>query len=175
MVNAYFVADSSCFSAQAECYKCILLCICSALIPGQRENTLFSSLRPGIKTSICCTYMYILRTYMYFVCIPYLYTGVVDYLDTQVSPSKQKKFGLVTFIDSPGLVDGDMKYPFDVNEAIVTLGNMADLIFVLFDPLGQALCKRTLNILGKVTRHNYAINLYIGTCASTICMYVRMS
>ena len=74
----------------------------------------------------------------------------MDYLDTEISTSKQKKFSLVTFIDSPGLVDGDMKYPFDVNEAIVLLGNLADLICVLFDPLGQALCKRTLDILGEV-------------------------
>ncbi len=78
-----------------------------------------------------------------------LCAGVVDYLDTQVSTSKQKQFNLVTFIDSPGLVDGDMNYPFDVNEAIVMLGNTVDLIFVLFDPIGQALCKRTLNILGE--------------------------
>jgi hypothetical protein len=28
----------------------------------------------------------------------------------------------VTFVDTPGLVDGDMQYPFDVNEAIVWLG-----------------------------------------------------
>lgn len=49
-------------------------------------------------------------------------TGVVDYLTTEISTSKQKKFSLVTFIDSPGLVDGDMKYPFDVNEAIQWLG-----------------------------------------------------
>lgn len=28
-------------------------------------------------------------------------------------------------------------------------GNLADLIFVFFDPIGQALCKRTLNIVGK--------------------------
>ncbi|XP_064392278.1 uncharacterized protein LOC135339954 [Halichondria panicea] len=80
--------------------------------------------------------------------------GVVDYLDTQVSTSKQKKFNLVTFIDSPGLVDGDMNYPFDVNEAIIMLGNTVDLIFVLFDPLGQALCKRTLNILEELSKQN---------------------
>lgn len=48
--------------------------------------------------------------------------GVVDYLATEVSTSKQKKFSLVTFIDTPGLVDGDMKYPFDVNKAITWLG-----------------------------------------------------
>jgi hypothetical protein len=50
-------------------------------------------------------------------------TGVVDYLNTEISTSKQKKFPLVTFVDTPGLVDGDMKYPFDVNEAIIWLGN----------------------------------------------------
>ncbi len=35
--------------------------------------------------------------------------GVVDYLSTEISTSKQKKFPLVTFVDSPGLVDGDMR------------------------------------------------------------------
>ena len=34
--------------------------------------------------------------------------GVVDYLSTEISTSKQKKFPLVTFVDSPGL--GDQKY-----------------------------------------------------------------
>ncbi|EDO36122.1 predicted protein [Nematostella vectensis] len=73
--------------------------------------------------------------------------GVVEYLTTEISTSKQKKFPLVTFIDTPGLVDGDMKYPFDVDEAIIWLGGLADLIFVFFDPIGQALCKRTLNLV----------------------------
>ena len=49
-------------------------------------------------------------------------TGVTDYMTTEISTSKQKKFSLVTFVDTPGLVDGDMKYPFDVNEAIAWLG-----------------------------------------------------
>lgn len=52
----------------------------------------------------------------------FITVGVVDYLATEVSTSKQKKFSLVTFIDTPGLVDGDMKYPFDVNKAITWLG-----------------------------------------------------
>ena len=47
---------------------------------------------------------------------------MVDYLNTEISTSKQKKFSLVTFVDTPGLVDGDMKYPFDVNESIEWLG-----------------------------------------------------
>lgn len=81
-------------------------------------------------------------------CITCLVLGVVDYLTTEISTSKQKRFSLVTFIDTPGLVDGDMKYPFDVDETITWLGETSDLVFVLFDPLGQALCKRTLNIVG---------------------------
>ena len=53
-----------------------------------------------------------------FVCC----AGITDYLTTEISTSKQKKFSLVTFVDTPGLVDGDMKYPFDVNRAILWLG-----------------------------------------------------
>ena len=40
--------------------------------------------------------------------VNFLVSGVVDYLSTEISTSKQKKFPLVTFVDSPGLVDGDM-------------------------------------------------------------------
>ncbi|XP_078470005.1 uncharacterized protein LOC144732379 isoform X3 [Lampetra planeri] len=76
--------------------------------------------------------------------------GVTEYLGTEISTSKQKKFSLVTFIDTPGLVDGDMKYPFDVDSTIHWLGELADLIFVFFDPMGQALCKRTLNIVERL-------------------------
>ena len=47
---------------------------------------------------------------------------MVEYLSTEISTSKQKKFSLVTFVDTPGLVDGDMKYPFDVDETILWLG-----------------------------------------------------
>ena len=40
-----------------------------------------------------------------------------------------------------GLVDGDMNYPFDVNQAILWLGELVDLIFVFFDPIGQVRIK----------------------------------
>ncbi|KAA0716864.1 hypothetical protein E1301_Tti016172 [Triplophysa tibetana] len=44
-----------------------------------------------------------------------------------------------------------MVYPFEVNNAITSFGEQADLIFVFFDPMGQALCKRTLNIVEKLS------------------------
>lgn len=93
--------------------------------------------------------------------------GVVDYLTTEISTSKQKKFSLVTFVDTPGLVDGDMKYAFDVDDSILWLGNLADLIFVFFDPIGQALCKRTLNLVEKLNeRHADRIRFFLSKADS---------
>ena len=46
----------------------------------------------------------------------------MNYLSTEVSTSRQKKFSLVMFVDTPGLVDGDMNYPFNVDDSIVLLG-----------------------------------------------------
>ncbi|XP_076364102.1 uncharacterized protein LOC143253710 isoform X2 [Tachypleus tridentatus] len=89
-------------------------------------------------------------------------TGVLDYLSTEVSTSKQKKFSLVTFVDTPGLVDGDMKYPFDVDRAILWFGDVVDLIFVFFDPMGQALCKRTINLVEQLNnKHSDHIKFYL--------------
>lgn len=88
--------------------------------------------------------------------------GVIQYLSTEISPSKEKKFNLVTFVDTPGLVDGDIHYPYDVDKAISWLGDLADLIFVFFDPIGQALCKRTLNLVEKLnTRHSERMRFYL--------------
>ena len=47
-----------------------------------------------------------------------------------------------------------MNYPFDVNQAILWLGELVDLTFVFFDPNEQALCKRTLNIVEAVSAHH---------------------
>ncbi|KAE8577694.1 hypothetical protein XENTR_v10023020 [Xenopus tropicalis] len=82
------------------------------------------------------------------------FEGVSEYLSTEISTSRQKKFSLVTFVDTPGLVDGDMKYPFDVNKALLWLGELCDLVLVFFDPMGQALCKRTLDIVEKINEHH---------------------
>ena len=57
-----------------------------------------------------------------------VFLGVVDYLTTEISTSKQKKFSLVTFVDTPGLVDGDMKYAFDVDDSILWLGELSIIL-----------------------------------------------
>lgn len=51
-------------------------------------------------------------------------SGVSEYVGTEICTSRQKRFSLVTFVDTPGLVDGDMKYPFDVDQAILWLGGI---------------------------------------------------
>lgn len=88
--------------------------------------------------------------------------GVVEYLNTEICPSKVREFPLVTFIDTPGLVDGEMQYPFDVEKAITWLGNLADQIFVFFDPMGQALCRRTVDIVERlVGSHGEKIHFFL--------------
>ncbi|XP_054615570.1 uncharacterized protein si:ch211-11k18.4 [Dunckerocampus dactyliophorus] len=90
------------------------------------------------------------------------FRGVSEYLSTEICTSRQKRFSLVTFVDSPGLVDGDMKYPFDVDEVILWLGDLCDLILVFFDPMGQALCKRTLNIVEALNdKHGDRLRFYL--------------
>ncbi|XP_023661168.1 uncharacterized protein [Paramormyrops kingsleyae] len=90
------------------------------------------------------------------------FAGVSEYLSTEICTSRQKHFSLLTFVDSPGLVDGDMKYPFDVDQALLWLGNLCDLILVFFDPMGQALCKRTLNIVEKLNEsHGDKLRFYL--------------
>ncbi|XP_061893307.1 uncharacterized protein si:ch211-11k18.4 [Entelurus aequoreus] len=90
------------------------------------------------------------------------FKGVSEYLSTEICTSRQKRFSLVTFVDSPGLVDGDMKYPFDVDEVILWLGDLCDLILVFFDPMGQALCKRTLNIVEALNdKHGDRLRFYL--------------
>lgn len=76
--------------------------------------------------------------YTHSVCI---FSGVIDYLTAEISTSKQKKFSLVTFVDTPGLVDGDMIYPFDVNSAITWLGTSSQVVApVLMDDALKHLC-----------------------------------
>ncbi|XP_075879881.1 uncharacterized protein LOC142886691 [Nelusetta ayraudi] len=90
------------------------------------------------------------------------FKGVSEYLSTEICTSRQKRFSLVTFVDSPGLVDGDMKYPFDVDEVILWLGDLCDLMLVFFDPMGQALCKRTLNIVESLNEtHGDRLRFYL--------------
>lgn len=75
--------------------------------------------------------------------------GVADCITTEIVTSHEKSFPLITFVDSPGLIDGDAltKYPYDIDAALKWLGRSANLVFVFFDPIGQALRKHTLDVV----------------------------
>jgi hypothetical protein len=53
-------------------------------------------------------------------------------------------------------VDGDMQYPFDVASCIVWLADYVDIVLVFFDPIGQALCKRTMDVIRRLNDTGHA-------------------
>jgi hypothetical protein len=93
---------------------------------------------------------------------------LVENLTTRVSVSKAKSFYVVDFIDTPGLVDGNVSYPFEVNDAIVDLADYADLIFVFMDPVGQALVSRTMTVTKELNKKYYDKMRYYMTKADTV-------
>lgn len=76
--------------------------------------------------------------------------GMKSNLFTEISTSQEKNFICTDLIDTPGLVDGDMQYPFDVQDAIVQMAEHVDLILIFFDPIGQATCKRTMQVVERL-------------------------
>jgi hypothetical protein len=93
---------------------------------------------------------------------------LVENLSTCVSTSTKRHFAMVDFIDSPGLVDGDISYPFNVNDAIVEFADSADLIFVFLDPMGQALCSRTMSVVKSLNKKHFDKMKYYLTKADTV-------
>lgn len=91
------------------------------------------------------------------------FPGVMSHLEVRVSTSKAKSFPTVDFLDSPGLIDGEVRYPFDVNATILWLAQHADMILVFMDPVGQALCTRTMNVVRALDQAKFGdkIKYYI--------------
>ncbi len=57
----------------------------------------------------------------------------------------------MNFIDTPGITDGELRYPFELEKGLVWLAeNVADLVLVLFDPIGQTLCRKTMSIIKQI-------------------------
>jgi GTPase Era involved in 16S rRNA processing len=72
--------------------------------------------------------------------------NIVGCLSTQLSTSADRLFPLVTFIDTPGLVD-TTEYPFKVNEGIEAMSEYCDKVLVFMDPMGKATCSRTMDVI----------------------------
>jgi len=70
---------------------------------------------------------------------------IVEHLQTRVSTKRSKSFPLVQFIDTPGMVDGGVTYPFNLEATMLRLADYADLIFCFFDTHGTCTVKRTMD------------------------------
>mmetsp|Transcript_20993 Transcript_20993/g.54659 ORF Transcript_20993/g.54659 Transcript_20993/m.54659 type:complete len:459 (+) Transcript_20993:143-1519(+) len=76
--------------------------------------------------------------------------GVANCITTEIVTSQSRSFPMITFVDTPGLIDGDAKYPYDIDAALQWLGRMSDVTLVFFDPIGQALRKHTIDVVEKM-------------------------
>lgn len=75
----------------------------------------------------------------------------------------------VDVIDTPGLVDGSIGYPFDPRAAIVRVALCADVIIVTMDPVGQSLCTRTLSAVRALNQAGHGEKMvYCLTKADTV-------
>lgn len=94
--------------------------------------------------------------------------GLLENLSTQVSVSEERCFPNVDFIDTPGLVDGNVEYPFDVNQVLLFLADYVDLIFVFLDPHEQALGSRTMEVVKMLNEEHYDKICYYLTKIDTL-------
>ncbi|OMJ84315.1 hypothetical protein SteCoe_14601 [Stentor coeruleus] len=68
-------------------------------------------------------------------------------LNTKISSKNDNLFQYVDFIDTPGLTDGLVKYNCDIIEMIKWISEYVDMILIFLDPVGQALCAKTMEII----------------------------
>eukprot|EP00899_Mesostigma_viride_P020512 jgi/Mesvir1/28462/Mv15884-RA.2 len=83
------------------------------------------------------------------------YSGVSQHLETEISTSKERNFSCIEFVDTPGLVDGSVQYPYPVEDCIVWLANHTDMILVFLDPMGKGLCERTMSVVEKLNKQHH--------------------
>ena len=76
--------------------------------------------------------------------------ALIQYMQTAISVSRARMFPMVDFIDSPGLVDGEVTYHFEVNDVIIDMASHCDLVMCFMDPMGQALSTRTMNVVQRL-------------------------
>ena len=78
--------------------------------------------------------------------------NILESICTVFSTSSSRCFPLLDFVDTPGLVDGGVSYPFDVNDAIIYMAGHVDLVCCLMDPHGQALGSRTMQVVERLQK-----------------------
>lgn len=61
-----------------------------------------------------------------------------------------RNFPNIVFIDTPGLADGGLQYKFDIDEVMMWLARHCDIVLVFLDPIGQALCTKTNQLVSRL-------------------------
>lgn len=79
------------------------------------------------------------------------YPGFLQNLSLKTCPSRNGRLQLIDLVDTPGLADGELQYPFNVEKIIVEMTSCVDLFLVFFDPIGQALGRRVLSVVEQLT------------------------
>ncbi|CDW79068.1 eh domain-containing protein 3 [Stylonychia lemnae] len=91
------------------------------------------------------------------------FPGLLENLFLKSSNSDAKDFKNIVFIDTPGLADGNLKYKFDVEQVFEWIAAHCDVILTFFDPQGQALCKRTMNMIQQLYKNHQSKLQFIMT------------
>lgn len=94
--------------------------------------------------------------------------GVADHLTTEFCTSDKRAFRSLELIDTPGLVDGNVRYPFDVDAAMDALAEEASLIIVFLDPIGKALVGRCMAAVERLSALHHAKMHYVLSKMDTI-------
>ena len=82
------------------------------------------------------------------------FPGLLNNLTIKTSTSRARNFEQIVFIDTPGLADGGLRYRFDVEQVYEWFAKHCDLICVFLDPIGQALCQKTNQLVAKLVEKN---------------------
>lgn len=94
--------------------------------------------------------------------------GLCDHIVTEFSTSEKNAFRSLELIDTPGLVDGNVRYPFDVDAAIDELAKEASLVIVFLDPIGKALVRRCMKAVERLSTLHHSKMHYVLSKMDTV-------
>jgi hypothetical protein len=98
--------------------------------------------------------------------------GIVDHLSTEFCTAEsavdKNSIRSLELIDTPGLVDGNVRYPFDIDKALDEIAKEVSLILVFLDPIGKALCNRCMQAIERLSTLHHSKMHYILSKMDTV-------
>ncbi|KAL0232108.1 hypothetical protein PCE1_003104 [Barthelona sp. PCE] len=91
--------------------------------------------------------------------------GMDSHLVTEIVPSTKRCFPFINFIDTPGIISGDLEYHFDIQGVLQKLADVVDIIFVFFDPIGQSLNRDLMDLVEMLEdKHTSKLTYVLAKC-----------